>query len=101
MQNILSNPLYIGTAAGILTSVSMLPQLVKIIKEKKAEAISIPMLLLLFAGIALWIYYGLMKKDLPIILTNSFSLLVNCAVIFFGLLYKNRNEIPVTNDESR
>jgi uncharacterized protein with PQ loop repeat len=53
--------LCIGIIAGILTSTSLVPQLVKILREKKAEAISIGMLLILLAGFAGWIWYGIEK----------------------------------------
>ena len=62
----------IGLAAGICTATSLLPQVVKTIKEKKAEDVSLVMLLVLMAGIILWIVYGIQKKDLPITATNSF-----------------------------
>jgi MtN3 and saliva related transmembrane protein len=88
MADFFSNPVFIGTAAGVLTGTSMLPQLIKIVKEKKAEDISIIMLIILVCGLALWIRYGIIRKDLPVILTNAFSLLVNMAIIFFSLVYK-------------
>ncbi len=81
---------YVGVAAGILTSVSMLPQLIKMIKEKKVDDVSIPMLFVLFSGLILWAYYGFLKKDLPILVTNSFSLLVNIVIIFFRFKYKRK-----------
>jgi MtN3 and saliva related transmembrane protein len=82
------SPVYIGITAGILTGISMLPQLVKILREKKADDISIPMLFILFAGLALWVTYGVMINDLPLIITNSFSLLVNLLIIVFSLRYR-------------
>ena len=72
----------VGIAAGVLTSVSMLPQLIKILKEKKAEDVSIVMLLVLISGLALWAVYGFMREDWPIIVTNSFSFLLNIIVLF-------------------
>ena len=75
---------WIGIAAVVLTSISMLPQLIKIIKEKKAEDVSIIMLLVLMSGLALWAVYGFMREDWPIIITNLFSFLLNCVVIFLG-----------------
>jgi len=77
----------IGISAGILTSVSMLPQLIKIIKEKEAKDISIVMILILLAGLCMWIYYGILKKDMPIIVTNIFSVVVNLTLLFFRLRY--------------
>lgn len=79
---------YVGIVAGIGTSVSLLPQLIKIIREKKADNISWFMLFILIAGLGLWVWYGILKKDLPIILTNSFSLLVNLLIIYFTGRYK-------------
>jgi len=90
MENFLSNPLIIGTAAGVLTAFSMLPQLIKMINKKKAEDVSMGMLIVLIAGICLWIYYGALKKDLPVLLTNCFSLLVNILLLFFSILYKTK-----------
>lgn len=79
---------WIGIIAGILTASSMLPQVIKIAREKKAEEISLVMLLVLLGGIALWIVYGVMKKDMPIIVTNSFSLLVNIVLMILRIKYK-------------
>jgi MtN3 and saliva related transmembrane protein len=59
--------LYIGIGAGICTAISLLPQLIKIIKDKKAEDISFLMLFVLLTGVGGWIWYGLLKKDYPII----------------------------------
>lgn len=81
---------WIGIIAGILTAGSMLPQVIKAFREKKAEDVSLLMLLVLFSGVGLWIVYGIMKKDLPIIATNSFSLLVNATMIVLRIKYKEK-----------
>ncbi|MBT1703989.1 SemiSWEET family sugar transporter [Chryseosolibacter indicus] len=78
----------IGLAAGICTSISLLPQLIKLIKNKKAEDLSLFYLLILFVGISLWIWYGVLRNDVPIIATNSFSALLNGIVIILGIKYK-------------
>jgi MtN3 and saliva related transmembrane protein len=78
----------IGLMAGILTASSLIPQLVKTIKEKEAEDISIWMLLVLLSGIILWIIYGIKREDFPIIATNSFSLLLNIIMIIARIKYK-------------
>lgn len=77
--------------ASIFTSVSLIPQLVKLIKEKKAENVSLGMMAILFAGLGLWIYYGLLKEDWIIILANSFSFIVNGILAFFTIKYKKKN----------
>ena len=72
----------VGVAAGVLTSASMLPQVIKMVREKKASQVSVLMIVVLIAGISMWIWYGVIKDDKPIIFTNAFSLMVN---IFMGV----------------
>jgi MtN3 and saliva related transmembrane protein len=80
--------LYVGVAAGICTAISLLPQLIKIIRDKKAEDISFIMLFVLLAGVSGWIWYGFLKEDYPIIITNSFSFITNLLMIGFSIRYK-------------
>lgn len=81
-------PVAIGVLAGIFTACSQLPQVIKVLKEKKVEDISLYMLIILFAGIGLWVYYGFLRLDWPIIITNSFSLLINGTLIVLRYKYK-------------
>lgn len=78
----------IGLAAGVCTATSLIPQVVKTIKNKKAEDVSLVMLAVLGTGIALWIIYGIKRNDIPIMATNSFSLLVNITMVILGIRYK-------------
>jgi MtN3 and saliva related transmembrane protein len=80
----------IGIVAGILTSSSLLPQLIKIIKEKKVEDLSLGMFISLMVGQILWMYYGFKKEDMPIIFTNGFSILLNIIILFLRNKYKGR-----------
>ena len=80
----------IGLIAGILTSASQLPQLIKTIKEKESKNLSLGMIITLLAGNTLWIYYGILKKDMPIIATNIFSDLVNTTLLFVSIKYKKK-----------
>lgn len=81
---------FIGIAAGICTAISLLPQIIKIIKEKKAQDISLFYLFVLLGGLALWTYYGVLKSDVPIIATNVFSMILNIAMITLGMIYKRK-----------
>jgi MtN3 and saliva related transmembrane protein len=79
--------LLIGVTAGILTAVAAIPQVIKVIKTKKAESISNFMFVVLLCGNGLWCYYGILLKDLPIIITNGFSALMDILMILLKLLY--------------
>lgn len=78
----------VGISAGICTAVSLLPQLVKLIRNKKAEDISLIYLFVLLAGLMLWIWYGWLREDVPVMATNTFSLLLNLVIIVLGIKYK-------------
>jgi len=78
----------IGTIAGILTSISMVPQLVKVVKNKDVENISWKMITILLTGVSLWVVYGIMKMEWPIILSNAFSVLVNATLLICYFKYK-------------
>lgn len=73
----------------------MVPQVMKSWKEKKADDVSLKMLIVLISGIALWIVYGVQKKDFPIIATNCFSLLVNLVMLALRIKFK-RNKKDAT-----
>ena len=77
----------VGIAAGVCTAMSMIPQIVKVIKEKKTEDISLFYLLVLLFGLGLWTYYGILKDDLPIIATNIFSMVLNLTMITLNMVY--------------
>ncbi|AZA56558.1 hypothetical protein EG349_16880 [Chryseobacterium shandongense] len=78
----------LGIIAGILTSVSMIPQLVKVLKEKNAEDLSWTMILVLISGLSLWVWYGFIKDELPIILSNAFAVIVNIILLICCMIYK-------------
>lgn len=80
----------LGTIAGILTSVSMLPQLIKVIKEKNVEDLSILTLAVLITGLSLWVWYGILKEEWPIILSNGFAVIINSILMTCLFIYKKK-----------
>ncbi|UZT97239.1 SemiSWEET transporter [Chryseobacterium fluminis] len=78
----------LGIVAGILTSVSMIPQLIKVLKDKNVNDLSWVMLLVLITGVSLWVWYGVVKDEWPIILSNAFSVMVNISLLICYMLYK-------------
>lgn len=81
----------IGIGASTLTSTSLIPQLVKLLKEKKSKDVSILMLVVLMLGLASWVYYGILKEDFIIIIANSFALLVTILNIIYTIRYKEKS----------
>jgi MtN3 and saliva related transmembrane protein len=72
---------YIGFTAGLLTVASFLPQVVKTWKTKKARDLSYASLVLLITSGSLWLLYGILTRDAPLIATNSGMVLLCCAIL--------------------
>ena len=82
----------LGLIAGICTSSSVIPQLVKSIKTKKAGDVSWFMFIVMMTGNLLWTYYGIVKSDLPIIATNILSVLLDIAMLVLKFKYKDSSK---------
>jgi MtN3 and saliva related transmembrane protein len=75
----------LGLAAGLLTTVGFVPQLVKGYQTKRMDDVSLVMPMLLSAGMALWLGYGLMIDSFPIIFWNIVALILNLGMIVLKL----------------
>jgi len=83
------NPTTIGMVAGTLTSIAAVPQVVKTLRTRHARDISIWQPLLLAFGVALWMIYGMLIHDLPLILANIIPLICNALLTALKLHYRN------------
>jgi len=71
----------IGVLAGICTTGSLLPQVIKTIKRRNTKDISLLMYVLLTIGVLLWVIYGLLIGEFPIVIANGISLLLTVSVL--------------------
>ena len=78
----------LGLFAGICVTISVIPQIIKVWKTKKVKQISLLTFSVLTFGIAMWVVYGILKKDFPIIVTNSVSLFLNLIMVYFLIYYE-------------
>ena len=78
----------VGILAGICTSIAALPQLIKAIKTKRVEGLSPFMFGVLVTGLSLWVVYGAVRQDWPLVVTNAVSVGLNLAI--FILFFKYR-----------
>lgn len=78
---------FIGIVAGIITTSAMIPQALKIYKTKSAKDVSLTMFIFLAIGVTLWLIYGLLIKELPVIGANFVSLLLILSIIYMKLRY--------------
>ncbi|MBP0723802.1 SemiSWEET transporter [Bacillus sp. RG28] len=78
----------LGVIAGILTSCSFIPQAYKVIKTKRTHDISIPMYCLCTLGVFFWIIYGLMIKDIAVLLTNIVTFVPTVIILILTLKFR-------------
>ena len=82
-------PITIGYVAGTLTSIAAIPQLIKTLRSRHARDISIWQPLLLAIGVALWMLYGILIHDPPLVLANIVPLICNTLLTCLKLRYRN------------
>ena len=80
----------LGLAAGTISSITFLPQVLRIWKTKSAKDLSLNMLALLILGVSMWLTYGIMVKDVAIIYTNSMVLTMSFIMLYFKFRFKLR-----------
>jgi MtN3 and saliva related transmembrane protein len=73
----------LGLAAGTLTTIAFLPQLIKTWQSRSAKDLSFSWLVTFTAGICLWTIYGICIRSLPVILSNSITLVLTLIILFF------------------
>ena len=67
----------LGITAGVLTMCGIVPQIYKAHRTKQTGDISKGMLVIIILGVLLWTIYGIIKNDIPIILTNAIAFILN------------------------
>ena len=77
----------IGYISAVCTTIAYVPQVLKVYKTKSTRDISLGMFLLMNAGIAGWLVYGVLLNKMPIIAANFVSLLLTLYIL--GVKLKN------------
>jgi MtN3 and saliva related transmembrane protein len=78
----------LGFAAGFLTTIAFIPQVVKIWRSKSARDISLPAFSTFTVGIAIWIVYGVVKDAPPIVLWNAITLVLAVAILVMKVRFR-------------
>ncbi|MGH7495674.1 MAG: SemiSWEET transporter [bacterium] len=77
----------IGLIAATLTTTAFIPQVVKSWKNKSARDLSLGMFILFCSGVLLWLIYGILSKDAPIIFSNTVTLVLSLTIIILKIRY--------------
>ncbi len=72
----------IGLMAAALTTLGIMDQAVKVFYTGQTDDLSLLMYVLTTLGVILWLIYGIRKKDIPLIVANSVTLLASGYILF-------------------
>jgi len=79
---------YIGSIAALFTTIAFVPQVVHSFKTRDLSGISLPMYCIFTAGVGLWLIYGYLKQDWPLILANAVTFCLAGSVLVLKLKQK-------------
>ena len=84
-------PTIIVTLIGIMATVfavsSSIPQIIKSIKSKKTDDVSIWLVIVLIIGLGLWVVYGIGINDFVILIANSIAVAINIILLILKIKY--------------
>ena len=78
---------FFGYFAAILTTAAFLPQLIKTLKTKKADDVSLLTLIMFLCGVISWIIYGYAISSFPILLANTVTFILNLFILISKIYY--------------
>ena len=85
-----TNTEFFGYFAAILTTAAFLPQLIKTLKTKKADDVSLITLIMFLSGVGSWIIYGYKISSFPILLANIITFILNLLILISKIYYAKK-----------
>jgi MtN3 and saliva related transmembrane protein len=76
---------YVGSFAATCTTVAFIPQAIQSYRTRDLSGISLPMYSIFTAGVALWLVYGLLKQDWPIIIANVITVALSAMILILKI----------------
>jgi len=77
----------IGLLAGFLTTIAFVPQVAKIWRARSARDLSLHTFATFTAGVALWLAYGIVRNEAPIIVWNAITLALAATILGMKLRF--------------
>ena len=72
----------VGSIAAFLTTVAFVPQAYKVYKTNQTKDLSLFLFLIFSLGVFMWLIYGIMIEDLPIMIANSITLFLSLYILY-------------------
>lgn len=85
----------VGYCAATLTTISFVPQLLRVIKLRSARDVSLGMFLIFTVGTFLWLVYGWLGRSVPVTCANAVTFALSLAILVLKLKFDRRATHPV------
>lgn len=82
------SPTWIGIAAAVLTTTAFAPQAIQAWRTRSTKDVSLAMFSLMVSGIVLWLVYGLLINDLPLIVANAITLVLAGSILVAKIRFR-------------
>ena len=86
----------LGLTAGSISGITFIPQVIKTWKTKSADDISLLMFTFATLSVVMWLVYGIIKKDIAIIYTNSLVLICSLIMLYFKFRFSSKKDREVS-----
>lgn len=78
----------LGLIAGACTTIAFLPQVIKTWRSRSAKDLSLSMFSIFTVGVGLWLVYGILDQNLPVIAANLVTLMLAATLLVFKFRFK-------------
>jgi MtN3 and saliva related transmembrane protein len=82
MLKIMEGTTIVGIIAAVCTTVAYIPQAVKTIRTRHTKDLSLVMYVVLTIGLVMWMSYGLLLRDWPLIISNLIAVVLTSTILF-------------------
>jgi MtN3 and saliva related transmembrane protein len=72
----------VGLIAAFLTTIAFLPQAIKVYRTQSTDGLSLPMYVIMFVGVCMWLYFGLRIESLSVVVANTVTAVMQIFIIF-------------------
>jgi MtN3 and saliva related transmembrane protein len=77
---------FIGSFAATCTTLAFIPQAVHSYQTRDLSGISLPMYTIFTLGVAMWLVYGILKQDWPIMVANTITVALSAMILILKLI---------------
>jgi len=78
----------ISSIAGICTTMSFLPQVIKVYRTRHTKDLSLPMYIIFSCGVFMWMYYGYLVQSIPIMIANGITFTLSAYILVMKIRFK-------------